>query len=1036
MPENAAAIASPARVSEAPWSRWRAADLLPSPLVAAAVALAYFAAAALAITLTGQAGNVAALWFAGAVLLAALLRHEPPAWPALLLLCWVADVASNLLNGGRLPVALAVASADILEVLLAAAALRRLAGDGPRLVSAGWMGLFALAALLAPVPAAALGAGLLALLGEAPFAATWGFWYAADALGLLIVTPFLLSWTDPALRHDHPLRTALDAAACAGLVVAVAWFQFGHERLPLLFLAFPFLLLATFRAGLPGATAATVALAAVAFWFTLRGRGPIAAIPGAGVVERAQLLQLYLASVVLSVLPVAVVLTQLREARDAAEAARREAERSGRAKGDFLATMSHEIRTPVTGLLGMAGLLEAEELSARQRRYLKAILTSGQQLLAVINDILDFSRFEAGKVQLEAADFRLADLLEDVASVMTPQATERGLALELRPGEGLPPALRGDPTRLRQVLFNLVGNALKFTHRGGVTVSVGCRPEDEEGGGRVRLRVEVRDTGIGIPEEKQAALFRPFVQAEGSTARVYGGTGLGLAISSSLVEAMGGAIGVESVPGVGSLFWFEAPLGVGDEAALAAAPEATDLAGVRPLRVLLAEDIELNRDLLGEMLGRHGHEVVFAEDGGEAVARASRGGFDLVVMDMQMPFVDGVEATRRIRALPPPAGRVPIVGLTANVMEADRRRCLEAGMQDCLGKPIDWGRLFAAMARHAGPAVSSGPGPATGPTEAASEAEAGGGRPGPPRRSRRRRRRCSTGGCSTGSARAYRRGVRRLRAAGDRERGAGLRAAAVLPAGSEEQVREAHSLKGTSGTFGLRRVSAVAGEIEAAARDGGDVSGLVGRLAAAVAATREALRDAGLLPTGRDRRQASVRQSGGQCRERLDAHYRFGRILSHSWSRWDSMRVSCTTALSIYAMALSRSPKNEGRDRLLSSTNRNMRGKNRSGSGTMRVRAVVLAAMLMLAPLAARAADLVVWWEEGWYPEEDRRSRSSSPRSRPRPARMSNSCDNRPTRGRRCRRRSRPGGRPTSCGGSGEPPTSPTSGPTRIGSRT
>jgi hypothetical protein len=165
------------------------------------VALAYFAAAVLAITLTGQAGNVAALWFAGAVLLAALLRHEPPAWPVLLLLCWVADVASNLLNGGRLPVALAVASADILEVLLAAAALRRLAGDGPRLVSAGWMGLFALAALLAPVPAAALGAGLLALLGEAPFAATWGLWYAADALGLLIATPFLLSWSDPELRR-------------------------------------------------------------------------------------------------------------------------------------------------------------------------------------------------------------------------------------------------------------------------------------------------------------------------------------------------------------------------------------------------------------------------------------------------------------------------------------------------------------------------------------------------------------------------------------------------------------------------------------------------------------------------------------------------------------------------------------------------------------------------------------------------------------------------------------------------------------------
>jgi CheY-like chemotaxis protein/HPt (histidine-containing phosphotransfer) domain-containing protein len=301
---------------------------------------------------------------------------------------------------------------------------------------------------------------------------------------------------------------------------------------------------------------------------------------------------------------------------------------------------------------------------------------------------------------------------------------------------------------------------------------------------------------------------------------------------------------------VGSCFWFEAPLGVGDEAALAAAPEAADLAGVRPLRVLLAEDIELNRDLLGEMLGRHGHEVVFAEDGGEAVGLASRGGFDLVLMDMQMPFVDGVEATRRIRRLEGAAGAVPIVGITANVMEADRRRCLEAGMRDCLGKPIDWERLFAAMARHAGPAVSSEPGPATGPTEAASEAEAGSS-PGP----------APEAEVAAAEAPLLDRGMLdRLGASLPAEAFAGFvrrgienaeRACArlpALPAGSEEQVREAHSLKGTSGTFGLRRVSTVAGEIEAAARDGGDVSELAGRLEAAVAETREALRVAGLLP--------------------------------------------------------------------------------------------------------------------------------------------------------------------------------------------
>jgi integral membrane sensor domain MASE1 len=236
------------------------------------VTLAYFAVATLAIQLTGQAGNVAALWFAGAVLLAALMRHEPSAWPALLLLGLVADLAASLFNGSRPPVALAVASADVLEVLLAAAALRRLAGDGPRLASAGWMGLFALAALLAPAAAAALGAGLLALLGEAPFAVTWPLWFAADALGLLIATPFLLSWTDPELRPDGSARALLTALLLGGLVLAVALLVFVRGDAASLFLTFPVLLLATFGAGLPGATAGAVALAGVALWSTLGAR--------------------------------------------------------------------------------------------------------------------------------------------------------------------------------------------------------------------------------------------------------------------------------------------------------------------------------------------------------------------------------------------------------------------------------------------------------------------------------------------------------------------------------------------------------------------------------------------------------------------------------------------------------------------------------------------------------------------------------------------------------------------------------------------
>jgi signal transduction histidine kinase len=850
------------------------------------VTLAYFAVATLAIQLTGQAGNVAALWFAGAVLLAALMRHEPSAWPALLLLGLVADLAASLFNGSRPPVALAVASADVLEVLLAAAALRRLAGDGPRLASAGWMGLFALAALLAPAAAAALGAGLLALLGEAPFAVTWPLWFAADALGLLIATPFLLSWTDPELRPDGSARALLTALLLGGLVLAVALLVFvrGGRRLPVPDLPGPaaghLRRRAAGRHGRGGRAGRRRPVVHPG------GEGPIVALafPVTDVVARVQAMQLYLAAVLLSSLPVALVLAQreaiaarLREAGEAAEAARREAERSGRAKGDFLATMSHEIRTPVTGLLGMAGLLEAEELSARQRRYLKAILTSGRQLLHIINDILDFSRFEAGKVELEAADFRLADVLEDVASVMTPQAAEKGLALELDTDEGLPPVLRGDPTRLRQVLFNLVGNALKFTHRGGIIVSVGHRPEDEEG--RVRLRVEVRDTGIGIPKEKQAALFRPFVQAEGSTARVYGGSGLGLAISKRLVEAMGGAIGVESVPGVGSCFWFEAPLGVGDEAALAAAPEAADLAGVRPLRVLLAEDIELNRDLLGEMLGRHGHEVVFAEDGGEAVG--------LGVAGRVRPGADGHADAVRGRGRGDAAHPAARGGGRRG---ADRRH---HGERDGGGPAAVPGGGDAGLPRQAdrlGEAVR-GHGPPRRPggvvrARAGDRPDRGGvgGRGGLVARAR------PGGGGRGGGGAAARpwharpargeppgRGVRRLRAARDRERGAGLRAAAG-PAGGLGGA----GARGAQPQGHLGHLRAEAGQHRGRGDRGGG-PGRRGRVGAGRAAGGGGGGDARGAARGRAAPGPGVtggrRQSGaGQCSRALGtSHYRPGR---------------------------------------------------------------------------------------------------------------------------------------------------------------
>ena len=279
-------------------------------------------------------------------------------------------------------------------------------------------------------------------------------------------------------------------------------------------------------------------------------------------------------------------------------------------------------------------------------------------------------------------------------TLLEQQAVDRALDLDVAVAESVPQMVRGDPTRVRQMLLNLVGNALKFTPEGGVSVGVTGAPAGQR---RVRVRVEVRDTGIGIPAERQAALFEPFSQAETSTTRNYGGTGLGLAICKRLVQAMGGTIGLDSAPGAGSVFWFELPFEVGD-ALPSAMPMVVNGAEVAPLRVLVVDDVWVNRELLGAMLGEHGHEVLFAEDGLDAVRVVGDERLDVVLMDVRMPVLDGVEATRRIRRMPAPASTVPILGLTANIMEDEHRRYVSAGMDLILTKPVVWPDLLAVLA--------------------------------------------------------------------------------------------------------------------------------------------------------------------------------------------------------------------------------------------------------------------------------------------------------------------------------------------------